>query len=113
MEQLSNNLLVATVLAYLVAMVGHAAEYAFGTRSHVGRAAVRPDRELVAVGAGGSPPVSDMPTPDAAVVSPVSVVPAGAGRAEWAGRVAVAFFALGLVAHAGTVVTRGLAAHRF
>src|SRR3954464_15957303 len=48
MEALSNQLLVVTVLAYLVAMVCHAAEYAFGTRSHAQPAALR--RELVTAG---------------------------------------------------------------
>ena len=60
MEELSNQLLVVTVLAYLAAMVGHAAEYAFGTRSHVGRAARRPERELIAAG-GPATTAADAP----------------------------------------------------
>ena len=115
MADLSNQLLIVTVLAYLAAMVCHAVEYAFGTRSHVGRAAVRPARELV--GAGG-PAVVDAVVGGGSVVgaSPVagSTTPAAGGHdgGRWAGRAAVAAFALGLVAHLGTLVTRGVAADR-
>jgi cytochrome c-type biogenesis protein CcsB len=122
MEALSNQLLVVTVLAYLTAMVCHAAEYAFGARSYIGRAALRPERELV--GAGG--PAVTLPV----IVERTPAEPAPAERtsaertpdgpavvrdkpgAAWAGRAAVAVSLLGLAAHAGTVVTRGLAAHR-
>ena len=41
MAELSNQLMVVTVLAYLAAMVCHAAEYSFGARSHIGRAGTR------------------------------------------------------------------------
>ena len=132
MAELSNQLMVITVLAYLAAMVGHAAEYAFGNRSHVGRAAGRPARELVgaAAGAGGSvpagpvpfgalPPVgTKLPLPDPQQPSdrqPVELSSAGGpglDRAAWAGRAAVALTVLGLAAHLGTLVTRGIAADR-
>jgi cytochrome c-type biogenesis protein CcsB len=106
MEELSNQLLVVTVLAYLAAMVGHAAEYAFGARSHVGRAALRPERELV----GAAVAAADA-GPTLAEVEAAPPPREGPG-AVWAGRAAVALYGLGLAAHAGTVVTRGLAAHR-
>ncbi|HEX8343888.1 MAG TPA: c-type cytochrome biogenesis protein CcsB [Actinoplanes sp.] len=118
MADLSNQLLVVTVLAYLAAMVCHAVEYAFGTRSHVGRAAARPDRELVGAGAPApEPPVSPEPPAVSPIVSPVQPGDGGwdAGRRDggtWAGRAAVAAFALALVAHLGTLVTRGIAADR-
>jgi cytochrome c-type biogenesis protein CcsB len=102
MAELSNQLMVVTVLAYLAAMVCHAAEYAFGTRSHVGRAAARPARELVGAGA----PVE----PGPGVCDPVA--PVTRDRAAWAGRAAVGTFVIGLVAHLGTLVTRGIAADR-
>ena len=38
MAELSDQLMAFTVLAYVAAMVCYAAEYAFGTRSHIGRA---------------------------------------------------------------------------
>ena len=48
MAALSDQLLVATILAYLVAMLAHAAEFAFGHRSAVGRAALRTPRQVAA-----------------------------------------------------------------
>ncbi len=105
MEELSNQLMAVTVLTYLVAMVCHAAEYAFGTRSHIGRAAARPEREPV--GAGG--PTLPSPPP---VVEVAGERRPRAGKAEWIGRIAIAIYALGLTAHLATVVTRGLAAGR-
>jgi cytochrome c-type biogenesis protein CcsB len=103
MAELSNQFMVVTVLAYLAAMVSHAGEYAFGTRSHVGRAAADPARALV--GAGGPPPVPHDPP----LQSGSSGRPTGAG---WAGRAAVGVFVLGLIMHVGTLVTRGIAADR-
>ncbi len=94
MAALSDNLLIVTVLAYLGAMLLYAAQYAFGERSVLAKAATR---ELV--GAGG-PPV--------AVVEP-SVMPA---KDTQLGRYAlIATFVAG-GAHAATVLTRALAAGR-
>ena len=42
MAELSDGLLVVTLLAYLVAMLLHAAEYAFGARGRIANAAVAP-----------------------------------------------------------------------
>lgn len=106
MAELSDQLLVVAVLAYLVGMICHAVEYAFGQRSAVGRAASRPARELVAVGAGAgklSEPPAEPPTP-------TRTEPAG--RSVWAGRAAVAVTLLGAVVHLGSLVTRGVAAER-
>jgi hypothetical protein len=74
-------------------MVCHAAEYAFGERSHVGRAATRPAEELV--GAGAPTDVdSGGPRPPARAISDPH-------REDWAGRAAVALFVLGLLGHVG------------
>jgi cytochrome c-type biogenesis protein CcsB len=96
----SNHLMAITVLAYLAAMICYAAEYAFGDRSHVGRAAARPARQLVGAGA---------PVPD-----DVAPLPAAPTRNLGAivGRVAVGINWLGLAVHLAALVTRGLAAHR-
>jgi cytochrome c-type biogenesis protein CcsB len=101
MAELSDQLMAFTVLAYLAAMVCHAAEYAFGDRSHIGRAAARPARELVGAGApvSGEPDVVEEP-------------PAPRNRGELAGRIAVGLTALALLLHLGTLVTRGVAADR-
>jgi cytochrome c-type biogenesis protein CcsB len=106
MAELSDQLLVVAVLAYLVAMICHAAEYAFGQRSAVGRAASRPARELVAVGAGDA----TLPEPPAEPPTPTGTEPAE--RSVWAGRAAVAVTLLGAVVHLGSLVTRGVAAER-
>ena len=50
MAELSDQLLVVAIMAYLAAMVCHAAEFAFGDRGVIGRAAARPARELVTAG---------------------------------------------------------------
>ncbi|GAA2617878.1 c-type cytochrome biogenesis protein CcsB [Paractinoplanes durhamensis] len=100
MAELSNQLMGFTVLAYLVAMVLYAGEYAFGNKSHIGRAAARPARQLVGAGA-----------PVDSVEEPQPVVPKDK-RAEWTGRAAVAVNLLALLLHLGTLVTRGVAADR-
>ncbi|GAB7040953.1 MULTISPECIES: c-type cytochrome biogenesis protein CcsB [Catenuloplanes] len=108
MAELSDQLLVVTVLAYLAAMICHAAEYAFGTRSHIGRAAMRPERELVMAGAGG-PAESGTEAP--AVVEPVEPA-AKAVKGGVLGWAAVGVTVLAALAHLGTLVTRGIAADR-
>jgi cytochrome c-type biogenesis protein CcsB len=105
MAALSDQLLVVAVLAYLVAMVCHAAEYAFGARSVIGRAAARPVRQFAAV---GGVPVVDRP----AAPEPTPASPAPDGRAALAGRAAVAATALAALAHLACLATRGIAADR-
>jgi cytochrome c-type biogenesis protein CcsB len=104
MANLSDQLMALAVLAYLAAMVCYAGEYAFGRRSRVGKAAIRPARQLVGAGA----PTGDQP----AVEVPADDPPVRPGRGEWAGRIAVALNVLALALHLGTLVTRGLAADR-
>ena len=86
MGALSDQLMVATLIGYLVAMLGYAVEFAFG------RVAAR---ELVTVG-GPAEPASPPPV----------------SRAALAGRLAVAVTLVAYATHVATVVTRGLAAHR-
>jgi cytochrome c-type biogenesis protein CcsB len=96
----SNHLMAVTVLAYLAAMICYAGEYAFGNRSHVGRAAARPARQLV--GAGAPVPDDVAPTPAPPTKDLGAIV----------GRVAVGINWLGLALHLAALVTRGLAADR-
>jgi cytochrome c-type biogenesis protein CcsB len=105
MSALSDQLLVVAILSYVAAMVCHAAEYAFGNRSHIGRAAALPARELVAVGAE-STIVTDTPQ----VVD--EATPMRGDRAALAGKAAVAVTALAALVHLGVLVTRGVAAER-
>src|SRR5690349_7849627 len=100
MAELSDQLMAFTVLAYLAAMVCYAAEYAFGNRSHIGRAATRPARQLVGAGA------------PATVVPPDDVAPAPRDRGVLLGLIGVGLTWLAFALHLGTVVTRGVAANR-
>jgi cytochrome c-type biogenesis protein CcsB len=116
MAELSNQLVAFAVLAYLAAMVCHAGEYAFGNRSRIGRAAVRPARELVGAGAAvaapGTPAVGTKVPPQATPPpAPEPVSPAGR-KGDWAGRLAVVCTVAALLLHLGGLVTRGIAAHR-
>lgn len=104
MSALSDQLLVVTILAYLVAMVGHAAEYAFGARGAVARAAARPAPELVPVGA---PPIPA----DPGRARPVSG-PDTTKISARIGTVAVGALVAGVATHLGSLVTRGIAAER-
>jgi cytochrome c-type biogenesis protein CcsB len=97
----SNHLMAITVLAYLAAMICYAAEYAFGDRSHVGRAAARPARQLVGAGAPVPDDVASVPAP-----------PPTRNLGAIVGRIAVGINWLGLAVHLAALVTRGLAAHR-
>jgi cytochrome c-type biogenesis protein CcsB len=136
---LSDQLLVVTVLAYLAAMIAYAAEFSFGDRGAVARAATRattrtPERELITVGAGVTPEQGGV-TPEQGGVTPEQggdsadhggdpvspVQPATVSRADRAGRggraalvgrLAVALTVIGYLAHLATIVTRGLAADR-
>ena len=103
MAEWSDQLMVVTVLAYLVAMVCHAAEYSFGARSHIGRAAARPARELVGAGA----PVPPLETAEQPPEAPKKRDPG-----KLLGGIAVWITGLGLLAHLGTLITRGIAADR-
>src|SRR5690606_28537662 len=111
MAELSNQLLPVAVLAYLIAMLGYLAEYAFGGRGAVARAAVRPARELAGAGVGGSP--SPAPASDAIVLTrDPSTAPGVKKGPLHAGAVAVWFTVLAAIAHLATLVTRGIAAGR-
>jgi cytochrome c-type biogenesis protein CcsB len=103
MAELSNQLMAVAVLAYLAAMVCYAAEYAFGSKSRIGRAAVRPARQLVGSGA----PVSDIPD-DEDIVEVAKPDKSG----EIFGRIAVGLNIVALLLHLGALTTRGIAADR-
>jgi cytochrome c-type biogenesis protein CcsB len=107
MAELSNQLMAAAVLAYLFAMVCYAGEYAFGKRSRVGRAAIRPAEAKQLVGAGG-PVAADPPV----VVDDAPAQPARRDRGELIGRIAVGINVVAVLLHLGGLVTRGVAADR-
>jgi cytochrome c-type biogenesis protein CcsB len=105
MAALSDQLLVVTIVAYLVAMMGYAAEYAFGTRGVVARVA---SRDLVAVAPSSEVVAAEPPSETTGTQSTAG----GRLNAAWFGRAAVALTAAGALAHAGVLVTRALAAGR-
>jgi cytochrome c-type biogenesis protein CcsB len=114
MAELSNQLMALTVVTYLAAMIGYAAEYALGDRRRISPSAKQligavpttgawsfgrrgESREDQAAPVPAGPPVDEVARPD---------------RSEWAGRIAVAVNAVGLLLHLGALATRGIAAHR-
>ncbi len=103
--RLSDSLLVATILTYTLAMLLYAVEYAFGRRGRVAVSAAAPVGERVLVGAGGPP------TP-ATPANPTGIVPPARSRTVSFGRMAVALTAFGWLAHAGSLVFRGLSVGR-
>jgi cytochrome c-type biogenesis protein CcsB len=97
MAEVSDQLLVVTIMAYLAALTAYAAEYAFGSASAVTRVA---HRELV--GAGG-PSVASTDHEIAAERSP---------KDRWIGIAVVGLNVAATVAHAATLITRAIAAGR-
>ncbi len=97
--------LTLTVSGYMVAMLLHAADFAFGPQSHVARAAVR-ERELV--GAGGPAVVEDAPHPYAAP----EVAPSSEPRSRWLLPAALIVTVFAGAAHLATVLARSLEAGR-
>jgi hypothetical protein len=126
MAELSNQLMAVTVLAYLAAMVMYAAEYAFGNKSHIGRAAHRPARQLVGAGApvpstdeeaanegAADQEAADREAVEAAAVEGNVVAQAPPrDRGATLGKIGVGLNWLAFALHLGTVVTRGIAADR-
>lgn len=111
MSALSDQLVTFAILAYLVAMISHAIEFALGNaRARVRVAAASPVRELVGAGVGAPGGTVTVPTDP---VPPVSVTDGrSAGRARLAGRIAVVATVVAAALHLAALVTRGVAADR-
>ncbi|HEY1320519.1 MAG TPA: c-type cytochrome biogenesis protein CcsB [Streptosporangiaceae bacterium] len=115
LANLSHYSFVATVVAYALAVLAFACDFAFG-RDALGplRPARKPAADLVAVGAAPNSPGSG--TSEAGSTPAVPAAGPGTGQdargmGRWV-RVAIWLTALGLVAHILGVVSRGLAVHR-
>ncbi len=116
----SDNLLFFAVVVYSLAMLSFAAEFSFSRRAGIARALSRAEarrvRRPAAVGAGGvagTGPV-DVEADPLAVAVPAAAA-AGADRdttGDRLGRVAVVLTVVAFLLHLGSVVTRGMAAHR-
>ncbi|MFG1776767.1 c-type cytochrome biogenesis protein CcsB [Micromonospora sp. NPDC049048] len=105
MSALSDQLVSFAILAYLVAMISHAVEYALGNaRARV----AAPVRELVGAGVGAA----GGGIPDAPDEAGAAAAERTARRARMAGLGGVAVTAIGALLHLGALVTRGIAADR-
>jgi cytochrome c-type biogenesis protein CcsB len=102
LAQVSDNLIYSAILVYALALLGLVAEWAFGSRSRVGRSA-----ELVAPG-GGAVPASGGMAASRGTGEPVAPLV----RAERLGRVGISLTLLGFGLHLLGVLTRGLSAGR-
>ncbi|HEY3686752.1 MAG TPA: c-type cytochrome biogenesis protein CcsB [Streptosporangiaceae bacterium] len=108
LAQLSDDLTLLTGLLYSLAILGYAADFAFGKRRAA--AAVHPAKEAALVGAGA--PVSGSDDPGSAD-EPAAAAPAEEpGRMSVSMRVALGLTGLGLLVHFFSILTRGLAAQR-
>jgi cytochrome c-type biogenesis protein CcsB len=115
LANLSHYSFVATVVAYALAVLAFACDFAFG-RDALGplRPAREPAADLVAVGAAPNSPGPGTSEPGSTPAVPVAGPGTGRearGMGRWV-RVAIWLTALGLVAHVLGVVSRGLAVHR-
>ncbi len=126
--QLSNNFMYSAIAVYTVAMVTFAAEWAFGSRSRVGRqvaaltaaetSARHPVRVPAAVGAGGT--AAGAGTDDPARGDSVPATPREAeaaarqagNRADLFGRIGISLTTLAFGLHLAAVVCRGLSVER-
>ncbi|WP_446212269.1 c-type cytochrome biogenesis protein CcsB [Micromonospora sp. IBSANI012] len=106
MSAVSDQLVSFAILAYLVAMISHAVEYALGNVRAVSAA---PARELVGAGVGATGGPVDAP---AAPVAAETRRSRSAQRARLAGRIAAGITVLAAALHLGALVTRGIAAER-
>ncbi|MFD2763808.1 c-type cytochrome biogenesis protein CcsB [Micromonospora eburnea] len=111
MSALSDQLVTYAILAYLVAMICHAVEYALGNARAVSAKVAAPARELVGAGVGGAGGTGE--AVPASPATPAETRPARpAARGALAGQIAGWVTALAVVLHLGAVFTRGLAAER-
>ncbi|NJP31301.1 c-type cytochrome biogenesis protein CcsB [Micromonospora thermarum] len=105
MSALSDQLVTFAILAYPVAMISHAVEYALGNAR---TRAAAPARELVGAGVGAAGGVvAEVPAPGGTTAAVRT-----AARARLAGRIAVGATAVAALLHLGALVTRGIAADR-
>ncbi|MFF5264170.1 c-type cytochrome biogenesis protein CcsB [Actinomadura viridis] len=129
LANLSDKLMLTTVVLYIVAMVAYAADLGFGrrraatagTETATGAEAEKKEQAKVLVGAGGAAPAdADADATTATADATTATADAGTGEEAGAGRrqvdwarLAITMNVLGWAAHLGTILTRGLAAERW
>ena len=117
LAELSDKLMLSTVVLYIVAMVAYAADLGFGQRRRAATEdaeSVEAEAKVLVASDGSDAGVAQDDVPAAAAVADDSEEPEYAGRREidWA-RLAVVLNVLGWGAHLGVLLTRGLAADRW
>lgn len=114
MAVVSDNLMTVTVVVYSLAMLGYAAEFAFG---RVARSEHAGSEERVLVGAGarteGAESTGAAETRERGPTAPSAGAPVEpTGTAATVGRFAAVLTVLGWAAHLGAIAARGVAAGR-
>ncbi|GII63172.1 c-type cytochrome biogenesis protein CcsB [Sphaerisporangium krabiense] len=107
---LSDQLILATVLLYVLAMIGYALDLGFG---RIRAATATPVRKLVTVGAGAEDAGHTGPAGDGGPDAPVAAPPPTTSWVRRTGAIAVALSWLGLAANVAALITRGLAVGRW
>jgi cytochrome c-type biogenesis protein CcsB len=108
MGHLSNAFLIAALAIYSVAVIAFAGDFAFGRPRRAAVAAVKP-KVLVTAG-GGAVPEAGTRT-ESMPPAPVPLLRAIGDAGAWV-RAGVALSALGALAHAAAIITRGVAVDR-
>ncbi|WP_067794498.1 c-type cytochrome biogenesis protein CcsB [Actinomadura formosensis] len=110
LANLSDKLMLTTVVLYIIALVAYAADLGFGRRRATAGAVEAKAGAKVLVGAAGAETTTG--GPDAAQAADAGESGSERSQVDWA-NLAVLLNVLGWGAHLGVLVTRGLAANRW
>ncbi|MDL4821259.1 c-type cytochrome biogenesis protein CcsB [Actinomadura opuntiae] len=111
LANLSDKLMLTTVVLYIVALVAYAADLGFGRRSAAVADGERAEAKVL-VGAAGAETVEEAPAKAAAAGEAGEDDEPERRRTDWA-RLAIVLNVLGWASHLGILVTRGMAVHRW
>ncbi|GAA2147041.1 c-type cytochrome biogenesis protein CcsB [Actinomadura napierensis] len=112
LANLSDKLMLTTVVLYIVALVAYAADLGFGRRSAAVAADEKAEAKVLVGAAGAEEAVADALPGGAAAGEAVEADGPQGSRTDWA-RLAIVLNVLGWASHLGILVTRGLAVHRW
>ncbi|MCP2343460.1 c-type cytochrome biogenesis protein CcsB [Actinomadura rupiterrae] len=105
LANLSDKLMVSTVVLYIVALVAYAADLGFGRKRRPAAATARAEAKVLVGANGPEETVTE-------VAAPAEPEDDGRRHIDWA-RLAVVLNLLGWASHLGVILTRGTAAHRW
>jgi cytochrome c-type biogenesis protein CcsB len=114
LAQVSDNFVYSAIVVYALAMLALVGEWAFGSRSRVGRSAqlVGAGVDAASAPAGVGVDAASAPAGVATTGSPAEPATHSRSRAERLGRVGISLTLLGFGLHFAGVITRGLSAGR-